>query len=537
MNFALLSLLVGFNVAAAEFIKPDTTGLFFAETFQDSPIKNGRLILPVNEKYADQPLKIESCPLPTFKEDKGLMLKEANKYYGGAMKFPSPLKITAGQDFVFQYEVMLTEQLTCGGAYLKLLRTDHSFDLEELTNETPYTIMFGPDKCGATNKVHFILQHQNPVNGEWEEKHFKSPPSIKGDTKPHVYTLHVKKDNTFEIYIDTEKVSSGSLLEDMDPPVNPSKMIDDPNDLKPDDWVDEAKIPDPEAVKPDDWDETAPRMILDMDAEKPSGWLDDEPEYVPDPEAEMPEDWDEEEDGEYEAPMVPNPKCEEGPGCGEWIRPEKPNPDYKGKWTAPMINNPAYKGEWAPQQIPNPHFFEDLNPHQMASMSAAALEIWTTNGGILLDNIVVADNLQAALDFVEMTWRPKHLAQEEEDRKAKKAKKEQEKSQKLDQGGFMNQVEVIIMDVTDAIVENPIPVAVGILVLVISTIVLCCSPSKPEPARRTGPPHPTVDCNEVSPSASGEPELEEKENASEEEEGEENETKGSSPRRRTKRVD
>jgi Calreticulin family len=30
---------------------------------------------------------------------------------------------------------------------------------------SPYHSMFGPDKCGATDKVHFILQHRNPVSG------------------------------------------------------------------------------------------------------------------------------------------------------------------------------------------------------------------------------------------------------------------------------------------------------------------------------------------------------------------------------------
>ena len=45
--------------------------------------------------------------------------------------------------------------------------------------DTPYTIMFGPDKCGETNKVHFILRHKSPVTGEWEEKQrsqHRSPP-------------------------------------------------------------------------------------------------------------------------------------------------------------------------------------------------------------------------------------------------------------------------------------------------------------------------------------------------------------------------
>ena len=148
----------------------------------------------------------------------------------------------------------------------------------------------------------------------------RPPPALRppsADKHSHLYTLHVRKDNTFDIKIDDEAVFSGSLFEDMEPPINPPKMIPDPEDEKPDDWVDEAQIPDPEATKPDDWDEDAPALIPDESAVKPEGWLDDAEEYIPDPEAEMPEVWDEEEDGDYEAPLVPNPACEEAPGCGE----------------------------------------------------------------------------------------------------------------------------------------------------------------------------------------------------------------------------
>lgn len=80
-----------------------------------------------------------------------------------------------------------------------------------------------------------------------------------------------------------ESHNLGSLLEDFTPSVNPPAEIDDPEDTKPEDWVDEQKIADPEATKPEDWDEDAPYEIADEDAVKPEGWLDDEPEFVPDP--------------------------------------------------------------------------------------------------------------------------------------------------------------------------------------------------------------------------------------------------------------
>lgn len=60
-------------------------------------------------------------------------------------------------------------------------------------------------------------------------------------------------DNSYEMFIDQSSVSRGNLLNDVVPPVNPPKDIDDPNDSKPEDWDERAKIPDSEAEKPDDW--------------------------------------------------------------------------------------------------------------------------------------------------------------------------------------------------------------------------------------------------------------------------------------------
>merc|ERR1719229_1155615 len=175
-------------------------------------------------------------------------------------------------------------------------------------------------------------------------------------------------------------------------------MIDDPEDTKPEDWVDEAKIEDPEASKPEDWDEDAPRKIDDMDAEKPEGWLDDEPLEIPDPDASEPEDWDEEDDGEWEAPIVPNPAC--SVGCGEWEPPMIDNPEYKGKWYPPMIDNPDYIGEWKAKQIENPAFFETENPFVgLDSVSGVAIDIWTMQSGIEYDNVYVGTSKDAAYEL------------------------------------------------------------------------------------------------------------------------------------------
>ena len=196
-------------------------------------------------------------------------------------------------------EVKLEEGLNCGGAYLKLVRDQNahtSYDSSKLDNDTPYTIMFGPDHCGImNNKVHFIVQHHSDMKQPYVEKHFNETPSVLLDKKTHLYTLSIKNDNTVEVYIDMQKVKHGNLLTHMTPPINPPLMIDDPMDVKPADWVDEPKIPDLGAVKPADWDDDAPAKIVDTKAVKPVEWDESAPMKIPDPAAIKPVDWDDEE--------------------------------------------------------------------------------------------------------------------------------------------------------------------------------------------------------------------------------------------------
>ncbi|XP_061297980.1 calmegin isoform X2 [Pezoporus flaviventris] len=232
----------------------------------------------------------------------------------------------------------------------------------------------------------------------------------KEDTDENISKYDVlKPDDTFEILIDQLVVSKGSLLEDMVPPVNPHKEIDDPSDKKPEDWDERPKIPDPNAVKPDDWDEDEPPKIEDPDAVKPEGWLHDEPQYVPDPNAKKPKDWDEEMDGDWEAPQISNPKCEAAPGCGPWVRPMKNNPNYKGKWKAPLIDNPNYQGVWSPRKIPNPDYFEDSHPFKMTAVSAIGLELWSMTSGIYFDNFIICSEKEVADRWAADGWGLKKL--------------------------------------------------------------------------------------------------------------------------------
>jgi len=381
-------------------------------------------------------------------QDGGLVLTEEARRYGISSALATPW--TPGNDLVVQYELTFTEgMLECGGAYLKLLSGEP--DLANMQESDPFTIMFGPDKCGQTNKVHLIFKNKNPKTGEIVEHHSKKQASVKAGGLPHLYTLVVRKDNTFSVFVDQVEEVTGTLTsgDDFDPPFTPTETIPDPEDKKPEDWVDNAKMADPEASKPEDWDEDAPQKIDDPEATKPEGWNDDAPLQVPDPAASRPEDWDVEDDGEWEAPPVDNPAC--SVGCGEWKPAVIANPAYKGKWSAPMIDNPDYKGVWAPQEIPNPGHFECTDPMAtLEPIGAVAIEVWLFKPkGPKFSNILIGTNPEEVVAFGATTWKVAFdVAQAKETEAAEKAAAEL-KQKRIDEGGMSGTFEWIAFEAVD----------------------------------------------------------------------------------------
>ncbi|XP_062856937.1 calnexin [Trichomycterus rosablanca] len=393
---------------------------FFAESFDKGTLDGWVLsqakkdgidedIAKYDGKWAVEEMKDSKLP-----GDKGLVLKSRAKHHAVSGLLLRPFTFDT-KPLIVQYEVNFQDGIDCGGAYVKLLSQSPDLNLDEFVDKTPYTIMFGPDKCGEDYKLHFIFRHKNPKTGEFEEKHAKKPESdlrtYYTDKKTHLYTLVLNPDNSFEILVDQTVVGSGNLLNDVTPAVNPPAEIEDPDDHKPEDWDERPKIQDPDAVKPEDWDEDAPSKVPDEDAVKPDGWLDDEPEYIGDPDALKPEDWDEDMDGEWEAPQVPNPACEAAPGCGKWERPVIDNPNYKGSWKAPMIDNPNYQGVWKPRKIPNPNFFEDLHPFRMTPFNAVGLELWSMSSDIFFDNFFITSDRIVAERWAEDGWGLKKAAE------------------------------------------------------------------------------------------------------------------------------
>jgi calreticulin len=267
-----------------------------------------------------------------------------------------------GKDLVIQFSVKHEQELDCGGAYIKLLGGD--VDQSKFGGDTPYQVMFGPDVCGSSNrKTHVIFNY--PPKGD--NLLIKEEVRTETDKASHLYTLHVKADGSFEVFIDEESARAGKLDEAFDFLL--PKQIKDPKQSKPADWVDEKKIPDPED-------------------KKPAGY-DDVPETIPDPDATKPEDWDNEEDGEWEPPLIDNP-------------------EYKGPWKAKMIDNPAYKGEWVHPMIPNPDYVEDTELGVRCNdCTHVGFELWQVKSGTLFDDILVTDSLEEAKAYAAETYHKK----------------------------------------------------------------------------------------------------------------------------------
>ncbi|XP_028908320.1 calnexin isoform X1 [Ornithorhynchus anatinus] len=487
---------------------PVPTGeVFFADAFDKGTLAGWVLSKAKKDDTDDEIAKydgkweVEEMKESKLPGDKGLVLLSRAKHHAISAKLSKPFVFDT-KPLIVQYEVNFQSGIECGGAYVKLLSRTPELNLDQFHDKTPYTIMFGPDKCGEDYKLHFIFRHKNPKTGVYEEKHSKRPDAdLKTyftDKKTHLYTLVLNPDNSFEILVDQTVVNSGNLLNDMTPAVNPPREIEDPDDQKPEDWDERPKIPDPDAVKPEDWDEDAPAKIPDEEATKPEGWLDDEPEYVADPDAEKPEDWDEDMDGEWEAPQIANPKCESSPGCGVWQRPMIDNPNYKGKWKSPMIDNPNYQGIWKPRKIQNPDFFEDLEPFRMTPFSAVGLELWSMTSDIFFDNFIICADRAVADDWANDGWGLKKAA----DGAAEPG---------------------VVGQMVAAAEERPWLWVVYVLTValpVFLVVLFCCSGKKQPSAaeyKKTDAPQPDV---------SGEDKEEEKEKANKEEEEEDEEKHG-----------
>merc|ERR1712166_719854 len=203
----------------------------------------------------------------------------------------------------------------------------------------------------------------------------------------HLYRMVLKSDNTVRVEIDEEQIYSGSMTEDWE--MLKPKIIPDPDDKKPGDWVDTSMMDDPEDKKPEDW--VTEKRIVDAEAKKP-------------------DDWDDEEDGEWEAPM-------------------KDNADYKGDWSAKRISNPEYKGVWEAKKIDNPEYVDDDAVYKYAEFGFIGFDLWQVKAETIFDNVIITDDVAEADKFAE-NWKALNAVETADKKKAEDdAKKAEEKTE------------------------------------------------------------------------------------------------------------
>merc|ERR1719440_994354 len=246
--------------------------------------------------------------------------------------------------------------------------------------------MFGPDKCGYTKRTHLIFNYKGTNVLK------KSDLAYKQDAPwgvSHLYRLTVNADNTVKVDVDQTEIYSGSMKDDWE--LLKPKIIPDPEDKKPGDWVDTSMMDDPEDKKPEDW--VTEKRIVDAEAKKP-------------------DDWDDEEDGEWEAPM-------------------KDNPDYKGDWSAKRISNPEYKGVWEAKKIDNPEFVDDDSVYKFAEFGFIGFDLWQVKAETIFDNIIITDDVAEA-DAFAGKWKALSEVEKAKKKEEDDKKKEEEDAKKAD---------------------------------------------------------------------------------------------------------
>ena len=140
---------------------PETAVVYFSETFSDHDAFFAKWVVSQARtrqgdadvaKY-DGVFHLSELSVPgTWPGDYYLVMGDKAKHY--AISVPLDRHFTFQDDTLFvQYEVNFQQGLDCGGAYMKLLSQEEGLDLKQFHDNTGYTIMFGPDKCGVDSKV------------------------------------------------------------------------------------------------------------------------------------------------------------------------------------------------------------------------------------------------------------------------------------------------------------------------------------------------------------------------------------------------
>lgn len=191
------------------------------------------------------------------------------------LKHLSQVFSTENRTFVLQFSVRFPPGLECAGGYINLY--DKNASMVFLEEMGVPLLSFGPNICGREQQVLVSWRYKGQLYPI--QKDIPTP----YDTIAHLYTLHVQPDQTYEVFVDWERVASGSLTKDWR--MLPPRYIQDVKAPRPADWQTAAEVDDPSDVRPTDWDDSK--------------------------------------HGPWRPRRIPNPKYE-----GPWIPPIIQNPDY-----------------------------------------------------------------------------------------------------------------------------------------------------------------------------------------------------------------
>ncbi|XP_019369213.1 PREDICTED: calreticulin-3 isoform X4 [Gavialis gangeticus] len=168
LRAALLGAVLGSACAAVHFREEFTDGVNWQRRWLNSQYKPdlGKFKLTAGKFYGD-PVR-----------DKGLQTCENSKFYAISSRF-KPFN-NKGKTLVIQYTVKHEQKIDCGGGYIKLFSSN--LDQKNMSSESQYYIMFGPDICGSeTKKVHVILNYKNklyPIKKQIRCKNWDEPEYI-----------------------------------------------------------------------------------------------------------------------------------------------------------------------------------------------------------------------------------------------------------------------------------------------------------------------------------------------------------------------
>ena len=328
--------------------------VLFYESFGDGSLERWKI--SKNDKYKGEWSIGETYPPQGRENETALIQLTRNAHHAISTVFPTPITFDTKNPLVIQYEFRAQHSFTCSGAYLKLF-SGKAFDPEKLDNNTQWTIMFGPDRCGETHSIRLIFNIFNPKKQKMEERQLIHPPSFPSDRNNHLFTLILRPDSTFEIRLDNTKARSGTLYDDFDPPIVPKKQIPISSGKK------THNLDDIEYIE--ELEEIPSTQEINND---------EEPELIPDPNAQKPNYWDDHILGKWEPPLIRNPNSK----------------SQLKVVNRKLVKNPNYNGGLKTEMKENPDYYPVSDPTRIPSFTGIGFELWCTNKLLSFTNILIS---------------------------------------------------------------------------------------------------------------------------------------------------